>query len=99
MEHKIKLDYQAMNDLANALLTQANELDGIGDTVQSIASQMIGGALVGVAGDAFSNDITGKLLPAIKNLSDAIKSTGQDIQAAVQDMQSQDAQAGSEFKG
>ncbi len=99
MDNKIKLNYQAMNDVASALIAQANELDGIGDTVQGIASQMIGGALVGVAGDAFSNDITGKLLPAIQNLSEAIKSTGQNIQAAVQDMQSQDAQASSEFKG
>ena len=99
MDNKIRLNYQAMNDMASTLLSQANELDGIGDTVQGISSQMTGGALVGVVGEAFSSGITGKLLPAIQNLSEAIKNISQDIQAAIQDMQSQDTQTGSEFSG
>ncbi len=94
---KIRLNYAQMQDMASQCTKVSQRLLQTITLAQSIATQMQGGAMVGDAGDAFSNSLTSGLVPAIQRLSDKFAEINGDILGAISDMQSQDLQAGNRF--
>jgi WXG100 family type VII secretion target len=99
MSDIIKMDYAAMEEMANIFKKAAGELDDLKKNMQKIADEMDGGALVGSAGQAFSNGIREALCPAIERLSQKMGELQGDIWGALVDLRDEDHEAASRFKG
>lgn len=97
MADVIKLNYPAMQEMAQQCKTTAQRLQETVRMAQSICQQMEGGALVGDAGEAFGGALTQALVPAIQRLSQKFEEVAKDIEGAVQDMQQADSQRTSQL--
>jgi len=68
MTDKIMMDYSDMVDMANLFKKSAVELEELKKQMKKVAEEMDGGALVGQAGQTFSNGIREALIPALDRL-------------------------------
>ncbi|OJX45867.1 MAG: hypothetical protein BGO78_11225 [Chloroflexi bacterium 44-23] len=97
MSEVIKLNYPAMQEMAQQCKAASQRLQETARLAQQIANEMQNGALIGDAGDAFAHALTGALLPAVQKLSQKFEEVTKDIQGAISDMQAQDKGAASKF--
>lgn len=97
MSDVIKLNYPAMQEMAQQCKAASQRLTETARLAQSIGQEMQNGALVGDAGDAFTNAIQSALLPAVQKLSQKFEEIAKDITGAIADMQAQDKGAGGLF--
>jgi|SRR5271157_586609 len=94
----IKLNYPAMQDMAQQCTKVAQRLEQTVQLARQIAQQLQAGAMVGDAGEAFSNALTSVLSPKVQRLSDKFSEINGDILGAISDMQAQDQSASGRFK-
>lgn len=88
----IKLNYPAMQEMAQHCKATSQRLQETIRLAQSICQQLEGGALVGDAGEAFGGALTQALVPAVQRLAMKFEEVAKDIEGAVQDMQQADSQ-------
>ncbi len=98
MPEIIKMDYAAMEEMANVFKQTADDLEDLKKNMLKIASELDGGALVGAAGQAFSNGIREALCPAIERLGAKMGELNGDIYGAMVDLRDEDHEAQSRFK-
>lgn len=92
---QIGMDYELMEEMKAALQKGAENLETIKCDVVSIADELDGGALRGVAGDNLSAGLNGILVTKIKEIIDQFEELGRDIQYAIDKTKEQDASAAS----
>lgn len=97
MADKIKLNYPAMEEMAQHIKGVQQRLGQTTQLAKSIAQEMQGGALVGDAGEAFVNALNSAFIPSVNKLSQKFAEVADDIKKAIQDMQAADKRAGSAF--
>jgi len=97
MSDVIKLNYPAMNEMAQQCKATSQRLLETVRLAQQIAQEMQNGALVGDAGEAFSNAILSAFVPSVNKLSQKFEEIAKDIAAAISDMQAQDRGAAGHF--
>jgi len=98
MSDIIKMDYDAMEDMAAVFRQGAELLSQINKEAMAIANQMDDGALVGDGGAAFSAAIREKLCKGIGKLESKFTELNGDLVGAVKDMRDGDKTAVSRFK-
>lgn len=98
MDDVIKLDYPAMQEMAQQCLKVSQRLGQTVQFVRNQARQLQEGAMVGDAGEAFSNVLTSILANKVQRLSEKFQEISNDIQGAIADMQAQDQSASGIFK-
>ena len=91
MSDIIKMDYGMMEDMNRTFLQGVEQLQDTMSEMQSVANELEDGALLGRGGAAFTEAIRDKLCPAISRLTDKYNELAQDIQKAMEDMQSADS--------
>ncbi len=91
MTDVIKMDYGLMEEMHGTFLQGVEQLENTMQEMQSIANAMEDGALLGRGGDAFTDALRSKLSPSISRLTDKFKELAEDVQKAMQDMQSADS--------
>jgi WXG100 family type VII secretion target len=87
---EIKLVYELADDMSSTFDAGAEQLQDTMQEMQSIASQLEDGALLGRAGQAFVEAIRSRLCPSIGKLTDKFQELNQDVQAAKKAMQEAD---------
>ncbi|MCP4421243.1 MAG: WXG100 family type VII secretion target [Chloroflexi bacterium] len=87
---EIKMDYGLMEDMSRTFLQGVEQLQDTNQAMQTVASEMEDGALLGRGGVAFTEAIRGKLCPAISRLTDKFQELSKDINDAMQDMRDAD---------
>lgn len=97
MTDKIKLNYPQMEEMAQHLKQVQQRLLQTTRLARSAAQEMQGGAMVGDAGEAFSNALNTAFVPAVTKLSQKFGEVSDDVKKAIQDMQAADKRAGSAF--
>jgi len=97
MSEVIKLNYPAMQEMAQQCKTASQRLLETVRLAQQISSEMQNGALVGDAGEAFANALTSAFVPAVNKLSQKLEEEAKDIEGAIADMQASDKGAGGLF--
>ncbi len=99
MADVIKLNYPAMQDMAQDCLKVAERLEQTGQFVRQTAQQLEADAImVGNAGTAFCDLLTHGLASNVQGLSERFREINKDILGAISDMQAQDQSAGGKFK-
>lgn len=88
----IKMNYGQMEDMAGSLGQAAQDLESMLSEVGNIANMLEGGGLIGAAGDAFSDACRSPLTRALQTLQAKMTELQGDINGAMQDMQSADAE-------
>lgn len=97
MSEIIKLNYPAMQEMAQQCKAAQQRLMETARLAQQIGNEMQNGALIGDAGDAFANALLSALVPSVNKLSQKFEEIAKDIQGAISDMQAQDKSAGGLF--
>lgn len=97
MADKIRLNYPQMEEMSQHLKMVQQRLLQTTRLARSAAQEMQGGALVGDAGEAFSNALNTAFVPAVTKLSQKFGEVSDDIKKAISDMQAADKRAGSAF--
>jgi len=97
MSDQIKLNYPAMQEMAQQCKSVSQRLLETIRLAQQIAQEMQGGALVGDPGEAFSAALTSAFCPAVMKLSQKFEEVAKDIEGAIADMQASDRSAGGLF--
>ena len=90
MSDIIKMDYGMMDEMSQAFQRGAQQLQETMQEMQTIATALEDGALLGRGGAAFVEAIRGKLCPAINKLNNKFDELEKDILQAKQDMQEAD---------
>lgn len=81
---EIRVVYESMEEMCQTFNQGVEQLQDTNQEVQSLASMMEDGALLGRGGDAFVDAIRGKLTPAISRLTEKFEELRDDVQAAKQ---------------
>jgi WXG100 family type VII secretion target len=97
MTDVIKLNYPAMQEMAQQCKATSQRLLETVRLAQQIAQEMQNGGLVGDAGEAFSNALTSAFVPSVNKLSQKFEEVAKDIAGAISDMQAQDKGAAGRF--
>ncbi len=98
MTDEIRVVYPDMEEMSRTFQRGAEQLRDTMQEMQSIASVLEDGALLGRGGEAFVAAIRGKLCPAINRLSSKFQELDRDVQAAVRYAQQADREAKAKFK-
>lgn len=96
MADVIRVNYQALEDMARQCDAAAQRLAQSSSTAQKIAAQMQNGALQGKPGETFSMAL-GIFASRVMKLSEKYREEAKDIRVAIQDMQRADQTAGNKF--
>jgi WXG100 family type VII secretion target len=96
MADVIRVNYQALEDMARQCDTAAQRLVQSSANAQKMATQMQNGALQGQPGETFSMAL-GIFASKVMKLSEKYREEAKDIRAAIQDMQRADQAAGHKF--
>jgi uncharacterized protein YukE len=96
MADVIRVNYQALEDMARQCDAAAQRLVQSSSTAQKMATQMQNGALLGKPGETFSMGL-GIFASRVMKLSEKYREEAKDIRAAIQDMQRADQAAGQKF--
>ncbi len=97
MSEVIKLNYPAMQEMAQHCKSTAQRLMETIRLARQAAQEMRNGAMVGDAGEAFSNALASAFVPAVTKLSQKFDEITKDIEGAIADMQASDKSAGGRF--
>ena len=97
MSEIIKMNYAAMQEMAQHCKQTQQRLMETARLAQRIAQEMQNGALLGDAGESFSNALTSAFVPAVNRLSEKFSEVAKDIEGAMADMQASDKGAGGLF--
>jgi WXG100 family type VII secretion target len=97
MSDQIKLNYPAMQEMAQQCKSVAQRLQETIRLAQQVAQEMQNGALVGDPGEAFSAALNTAFCPAVNKLSQKFDEVAKDIEGAIADMQAADKSAGGQF--
>jgi WXG100 family type VII secretion target len=97
MADVIKLNYPAMREMAAHCRKVAQRLQETIKLGQGIASQMDNGALIGEAGQNFSQALREGFVPGVNKLMLKFEEVAKDIEKAITDMQAEDSEAGGRF--
>ena len=89
----IKMDYGMMDDMSQTFLQSVEQLQDTMQQMQTIATALEDGALLGRGGVAFTDAIRGKLAPAISRLTEKFDELAQDVMAAKEAMMGEDESA------
>jgi len=89
--NKIKMEYARMEEMAKTFQQGSEQLKDTLAQMQSIASTLENGALLGQGGSAFSDAIRNKLCPSISRLEQKFLELQKDVLSAMKDMQAADA--------
>jgi uncharacterized protein YukE len=97
MTDEIKLVYATAEDMIHTFQQGVEQLQDTYKEMQSVASMMDEGALLGRGGEAFTDAIRSKLCPAIMRLDDKFKELATDVQKAIDYMQQADKTSAGKF--
>jgi uncharacterized protein YukE len=100
MSEIIKMDYGAMEDMAQTFRESAQTLEDIMREMESVAASMEGGALLGRGGDTWVMAIRDRLIRVrLAKLRDKMEELSGDIYGALVDLRDGDHESQSRFKG
>jgi uncharacterized protein YukE len=99
MSEIVRMDYPAMEEMANAFKQASETLEDLIRDMQGAGQVLEGGALLGKGGDIWGMAINQRLIPRIKKLNDKMLELQGDIWGALVDMRDGDHEAQSRFKG
>src|SRR5579871_4155396 len=97
MSHDVQMDYGQMEQMAVTFLNGAEQFQATLATVQQIISMLEGGALLGNAGDKFAEVLNTKLVGKLKSGEQKMLDLANEINGAMNDMQSADSTAASQM--
>jgi len=97
MSDKIRVNYEALEEMANICMANYENLNNVLNNIRQIANGMTSEALVGDVGQAFSDALTGPFASSVKKLGEKFKEVSDDIHGAIDDMKSADSTAGGNF--
>jgi WXG100 family type VII secretion target len=97
MSDIIKMEYDLMRAMKQTFLEGVEQLQDTMQEMQSIASALEDGALLGRGGQAFTDALRGKLCPAISRLIEKYNEMAQDVQDAMEFMQAADDTSEAKF--
>jgi WXG100 family type VII secretion target len=86
MQDEIKMDYPLMEEMVRTFQSGRETLQDTSTELTNIADKMEQGALLGDAGEAFSEALRGTLLSAVTKLSEKFEELENDIKYAVDQM-------------
>lgn len=86
----IKVDYDLMEEMKRTFLQGVEQLQDTNQVMQTVASELEDGALLGRGGTAFTDAIRSKLCPAVAKLTEKFNELAQDVQSAVDLMREAD---------
>ncbi|HSQ17722.1 MAG TPA: WXG100 family type VII secretion target [Anaerolineales bacterium] len=100
MSEIIKMDYGAMEDMAQTFRESGQTLEDIMHEMESVAASMEGGALLGRGGQAWVSAIRERLIRTrLQKLTDKMNELSMDIYGALVDLRDGDHESQSRFKG
>lgn len=100
MSEIIKMDYGAMEDMAQAFRDSSQTLEDIMHEMEAVAASMEGGALLGRGGDMWVTAVRDRLVRVrLSKLRDKMDELSGDIYGALVDLRDGDHEANSRFKG
>jgi WXG100 family type VII secretion target len=97
MSEIIKMNYPAMQEMAQHCKATAQRLMETVRLANQLAQQMQNGALVGDAGEAFAGALNSAFAPGVSKLSQKFEELAKDVEGAMADMRSSDSGAGGLF--
>lgn len=95
---KIRLVYDLAEDMAKSFQKGAEGLEQTTQEMQTVASTLEGGALLGRGGVAFVEAIRSQLVPALDRLKEKFQELDGDVKEAIKLMQQEDETAARGFK-
>jgi len=96
-QDEIKMDYPLMDEMKKTFQAGREQLQETLTELKAIADKLEGGALLGDAGESFSESVRGVLMGAVHRLSDKFEELEGDIQVAVDKMRQAEEQAKTSF--
>ncbi|MBN1285485.1 MAG: WXG100 family type VII secretion target [Anaerolineae bacterium] len=93
----VQLDYALMEEMQSVFQDSVQTLEDVQGAMQSIASTLEDGALLGQGGEALVDAIASVLNPALAKLQEKFEELVQDIAGAIQEFQEYDQTAASGF--
>lgn len=93
----VQMDFDLVEDMARIFDQGAQELDEIRTVMLQLADQMEGGALIGEAGNAFSEGLRGPMAQALSKLSEKFVELQRDTYGAMISLRDGDTEAASRF--
>jgi uncharacterized protein YukE len=97
MADEIKLDYPLMDEMKKTFAEGRGTLDEVMQALGGIADRMEEGALLGDAGEAFSNAVRGTLVDQVQKIWDKFEQLEGDIDFAVAQMRAAEEKAQKSF--
>jgi uncharacterized protein YukE len=99
MSEVIKMDYPAMEEMANAFKQGTQTLEDCMNEMEAAAASMEGGALLGRGGDGWVNAIRDRLIRVrLAKLRDKFNELNGDVIGALVDLRDGDHESQSRFK-
>ena len=95
---EIKLDYAKADKMASAFKAGKEELEGVKQAMTKIASDLEGGAMLGVGGEAYVHAIREVFLKNLDKFIQKMEEEAGDVNNAIKDMQAADSSAASANK-
>ncbi len=93
MPEKIKMNYPKMEAMAKQFGDGSQQLQATKKTMQDVAAQLEGGALIGDAGTAFAQAIRGELVKSLDCLDQKFQELQKDVNEAMAKMKAADREA------
>lgn len=94
----VRVEYQALADMAKSIDNAAKHLDGSTiPTVRKVLATMQNGGLEGKAAEQLTQGFSSTFIPAITRLRDKMEEVAKDINDAASIMQQDDAKAAQGF--
>lgn len=97
MADEIKLVYELAEDMIKVFQQGGEQLQDTMQEMQSIASILEDGALLGNGGEAFVDAIRSQLAPSLSKLTEKFAEMAGDVQSAIQSMQQADSTSQGKF--
>ncbi|MCB2179501.1 WXG100 family type VII secretion target [bacterium] len=97
MNDQIRVNYGALEDMAQHCTKVAEKLSQTQQMAMKIAAEMSNGALVGDTGEQFSAALSGPFSSAVLRLMGKFLEVSGDIRGAIADMQAADRGASANF--
>ena len=97
MSDKIRVNYPALEEMAQHFEKLAQETEDIVRNMGKMGQQLADSAMIGDTGDAISTAIAGPFSASSMRLVSKFREVAQDIKSAIADMRAADRDAGAGF--
>lgn len=97
MNDKIRVNYPALEEMAQHCIKVAQKLAETQQLAAKIAAGMVDGALVGDTGEAFAAALNGPFSQSVNRMQEKFMEVSQDIRSAMASMRQADTSAGGNF--